>query len=429
MAIAEQWNRLRASPMVGSYVVYALDFGLRIVVQLGYFLVISRSLGAAGYGLFASIVAISQLAAAFTGVGCEMVLIRRVARDKTPFPLALGNAISATVLSLPVLIPLATFGALTIGIEGLTLTAVLLIVASDVGLNRGVTLANMAFQAHERARPQFVINITTSLIKLGAALLAFQLTETLTLEAWAWWYAGSTALAGLFAFSVMVAKLGRPRPAFYPRDLGDGFIYALEFASMAALRDLDKPIVADTLGASTAGSYAAAFRIVDTACVPVRALLRTTYVRYFHHAGQGASAAIAFARRVLPIMAGISLVLALGLLVCAPIIPWLIGEDYAPSVPIIRWMAVYPLVFGLSAMGADLLRGLNLQRARLYVMLFTTVTYVPIVWAGAKIFGAEGAAIARTLSQAMLLFATVWIIGRVARRTGADPAASSARQD
>ena len=420
MSLITRINDARRSPMVGSFMVYSLDYGLRIVVQLGYFIIISRSLGASGYGLFAAVVAISQLAAAFTGIGCEQVLIRRVARDGTPFPLALGNAVSATLLSLPVLVPLATLVAMALGLEGLTLTTVLLLVLADVGLHRGVTLANMAFQAHEQARPQLVINITASLIKLAAAVLAFWLSSPLTLEIWAWWYAGSTVLASLFAFTLLVIRLGGPRLVFYPRDLGDGFIYALEYASMAALRDLDKPVVADTLGSAAAGAYAAAFRIVDTATVPVRALLRTTYVRYFHHAGQGVDAAIGFARKVLPIMAGGSLVLAIGLLVGAPVIPLLIGEDYDEAVPIIRWLAIYPLVFGLSSMGADLLRGLNLQRARLIVMLVATITYVPIVWLGAEAFGVEGAAIARTISQVLLLAATAWIIARVSRRHAQD---------
>ena len=419
MSIAARVTSLRRSAMTGSFLIYTADFAFKIIVQLGYFLVISRALGVAGYGLFASVSAIAMLAAAFSGVGCDQVLIRRIARDNTPFSLALGNALSAIVLSLPLLIPLAVLAALALGLDGLTPTAVILVAVADIVANRIVQLATLAFQAYEQARPQLVISMVTSVLKLAAALLAFLMMPDLTLEIWAWWYMGSAFLAAGFALGYAMFRLGRPRLAFYPRDLGDGFIYSLEFASLAALRDLDKPVVADTLGPAAAGSYTAAFRLVDTSCVPIRALLRTTYVRYFHTGAQSTQAAIALARRVLPIMVGMSAVLAVGLLVGAGFVPWLIGKDYEPAVPIIRWMALYPLVLGVSAMGADLLRGLNLQRERLIVMIIATVTYIPIVWLGAELGGAEGAAIARMLSQALLLIATMVIIARVVKRATA----------
>ena len=407
--------------MAGNFLVYSLDFSLKIIVQLGYFIVISRALGVAGYGLFASVTAISQLVGTFVGMGSEHVLIRRVARDGTPFALAFGNALSAMAVTIPVLVPFAALAALWLGLEGLTVTAVLLIVAADLGPARGMNLALLAFQSREMARPQFVVNIVTSGLKLAAAAGAYMFVGELTLETWAWWYAGSMVLTGVFSIAYLITKLGRPRLAFYPRDMGDGFIYALEFASMAALRDLDKPVVADTLGPATAGSYTAAFRLVDTSCVPIRALLRTTYVRYFHAGSEGTEAALQLAKRVLPIMVGMAVVLGAGLLVGASFVPWLLGAEYEPAVPIIRWMAIYPLIFGLSSMGADMLRGLNLQRERLVVMLLTTVTYVPMIWAGTQIYGAEGAAIARTLSQGFLLLATGVIIWRVARRLRAAP--------
>ena len=415
-SLRDRVTTLRRSPMAGNFLVYSLDFSLKIVVQLGYFIVISRALGVAGYGLFASVAAISMLATTFVGMGAEHVLIRRVARDGTPFSIALGNAITAMAVTLPVLVPLAVLSALWLGLEGLTLTAVLLIVLADLGPAKAINLAMLAFQSQEMARPQFVLNILTSVLKLAAALGAYLLVEDLTLELWGWWYAGSLTVAGAFSLLYLFIKLGRPKFAFYPRDMGDGFIYSLEFASMAALRDLDKPVVADTLGPAAAGSYTAAFRLVDTSCVPIRALLRTTYVRYFHAGGESLEAALTLAKRVLPIMVGMAVVLGAGLLVGASFVPWLLGAEYEPAVSIIRWMAAYPLILGLSSMGADMLRGLNLQRERLVVMVLTTVTYVPMIWAGTQIYGAEGAAIARILSQSFLLVATGFIIWRVARR-------------
>ena len=398
--------------------VYGADFALRIAVQFGYFLVISRALGAGGYGAFVSLTALTFLASAFSGFGAEQVLIRRVARDGSPHGEALGNALAATVLSWVVVVPLALGLVALLNVGGLHAAVVLPVVVADVVLLRFVTLANACFQAREEGRPQLLINVAASVLRLGAAGLAWWLTPDLDLATWVLWYVAAAGASALLAAGVVLARLGRPRPAFHPADMRDGAIYALEFASMAAVRDLDKPVVAETLGAEAAGVYAAAFRIVDTACVPVRALLRATYTRYFHHGREGVAATLGFARRVLGPMAAVSLAVAALLVALAPVVPRLIGDDYASSVPIIRWLALYPLLLGLSAMGADVLRSLGRQRARVVVMLVSVLLYVPLVWWGARLFGPEGAAAARTASQLLLFAVTALVVARVSRDGG-----------
>ncbi len=409
--------RLARSPLGGNFLVYATDYGLRIVVQLGYFLIISRSLGPAGYGTFASVIAVTAFTSTFVGVGCDQVVIRHVAREGTGFPQAFGNALTSVLISLPILLPLVVLAVLALDLPGMTLAAVLMVAVAELVLYRLVSLSNACFQAHEKARQQFVINVSVLLIRLGAAFAAWQFFSPLTLEIWAAWYLAGSALAAALAVGMVLARLGRPALVLRPRDLGDGFVYALEFASIAGLRDLDKPVVVQTLDATAGGHYTAAFRIVDTACVPVRALLSATYTRYFHHSRAGSAEAFAFARKVLPIMAAVSVAVGVGLVVVAPFVPRLIGEEYGPAVPIIQLLCLYPLTLGVSAMGGDVLRALGMQKARMVVMIVSTVTYLPMVWVGATFLGIAGAALARIASQFVLLAATGLIVAR-ARRLG-----------
>src|SRR5215207_3572419 len=100
-----QLRRLNSSRLAGNFLVYSADFGLRVLVQLLYFLMIVRFLGPAGYGVFASLTAITLFASTFSGIGCDQVLIRRVTRDREPFGLAFGNALSATLVTLPIIVP------------------------------------------------------------------------------------------------------------------------------------------------------------------------------------------------------------------------------------------------------------------------------------------------------------------------------------
>ena len=62
-----------------------------------------------------------------------------------------------------------------------------------------------------------------------------------------------------------------------------------------------------------------------------------------------------------------------------------------------------------------MLRSLGRQRARVVVMLVSVALYVPLVWWGARAFGPEGAALARTASQFLLFAVTALVVARVSR--------------
>ena len=162
------------SKITENYFFYSLDYGLRIVVQLGYFAIISRSLGAAGYGIFASISAISILAAVFSGLGSEQVLVRRAAGEPAAFPDAFGHTLICIACSI---VPVSAICFLVLqfmNTGGIAWWAVVLFVMSETLFTKLTYLANACFMAHEVAGRQFVINITVSSVKLAGAALAWK---------------------------------------------------------------------------------------------------------------------------------------------------------------------------------------------------------------------------------------------------------------
>ena len=117
-------------------------------------------------------------------------------------------------------------------------------------------------------------------------------------------------------------------------------------------------------------------------------------------------------------MLAMSVAVAAGLLIGAPVVPRILGQAYEPAVPIMRALALYPLLLAMSAMSADLLRALSLQKARLAVTLFGAITYVPTVWIGAALMGVQGAAFARTGSQLIIVVANGLILDRILTSDG-----------
>ena len=160
---------------------------------------------------------------------------------------------------------------------------------------------------------------------------------------------------------MVLADFGRPRFTFAGFDFKLGFLFSLEFASSSGLRDMDKPVVLQTLGTEQAGLYAAAFRIVDAATAPIRAVLYATYTRYFRHADKGAEHGIAFGVRVIPFVSASGILLAAFIFVVAGYVPLLLGSEYEGSVDLIRMLAIYPLLLGMAGIGADIMRSIGMQ--------------------------------------------------------------------
>jgi O-antigen/teichoic acid export membrane protein len=405
-------RRVRSSGLARNTFFYSINFAAQIGVQLGYFILISSSLGPSGYGVFASVTAVALFVGVFIGWGSERVLIQRVTVDHAAFPRELGHTLILNGLTL---IP---FAAITAGIftildtHGLSWTGLSLILLADLLFRKLNAIALFSFMAFDRAGQQTVLDITSQLLRLAAAAFAFLLIPDLTLDVWAIFYVCGSIIAAAFSWFFVLRELGRPHWCLQRGSLWLGFLYSLEFASLNGVKDLDKPVVVQSLGPDAGGIYTAAFRIVDAASAPIRALLYATYTRYFREAASDSKKGIAFGVRMLPFAALFSAGVGVALLIGAPFVPLLIGEDYAPIVPLLRWLAVYPILTALMGIGADILRAIGRQGLRVLIMAASTVAIVPFCWLGARYGGMDGAVWSRVAVQ-LLLAAASWFAVRV----------------
>ena len=72
-----------------------LGYGLKIIVQAGYFILIARALGPAEYGAFVGTVALIALVAPFGSLGAGNLLVQNVSRNRELFAEYWGNALFA----------------------------------------------------------------------------------------------------------------------------------------------------------------------------------------------------------------------------------------------------------------------------------------------------------------------------------------------
>lgn len=401
-------GRYRASPLARNTVTYTFNFGLQLVIQFGYFMLISRYLGPASYGIFVTLSSVSVIAVLMIGLGSDNLMIQRVAVEPQAFSRYFGHAVVMIAATMP-FIGAATIliGIYLVG-DQLELAALLAIVAAHLVFGRVVGLSANVFMSFDKAKWQLFVNVGITALRALFLAVAVLSMGSLTLEVWAWWYLAASALSAVVALPLVFSICGLPSLTIVWKDLSLGLQYCLEFVAVGGVGDLDKPAVAQTLGAEAAGQYAAGFKIVDAASAPIRALLYATYTRHFRNAAASRADSVGFGVKLLPFSLLISVSVAIVLYIAADFVPFLIGGDFDGTPEIIKLLALYPLLMGLSGIGADILRAVGKQKVRIALLVVTALLMVPAIWLGATLGGLIGAGIARLMLQVALVSAT-WL--------------------
>lgn len=400
--------------LVRNSFVYTTDFVLQIFVQAAYAILISKKLGPSNYGVFASITAIIIMGSVFAGWGSDQLLIKNVSVAKEKFQINFGRGLVLILATYPLLSALL-FCILyfTLNASSVSNLSLLLFITADLLFTKTIFFAKACFVVFERARNQLVINLVTTLTKLFALLFALHYALTFNLDQWALWYFAGGLFSTCFSLLYVIYHLGPPKFGRVRSEFIIGMQFCIEQASLAALKDLDKPIISALMGSEQGGYYAAAFKLVDAACSPVRGILYAAYVRYFKFSHKSENDGILFSFKVLPYLIITSLIIGICIYYLAWILPLLLGQKYQPSVDIIKQLCVYPLLMGLLGTGVDLLRGIGRQLTRTYIMIVSSLATAPILFYSLHYFGILGAVYAKLLVLTLTVIVAWLIIYRV----------------
>jgi len=344
---------------------------VRLAIQAVYFLLIARALGPEQYGAFAAVVAALAIAYPFVGNGTSNLMVQQVARDPRLLPQSLGNALLMT-LATGVLVSLLVVPAcLAVLPRAIPACVILLVAASDLIISRFVDVASLAFQAVERLGWTATLNVFASLMRL-AGIAGVLLMHRATAVAWSVAYLAGSVACAVVAVSCLLARLTRPKfgelRAARLR-LREGFYFSTSLSAQTIYNDVDKAMLARLATLEATGIYAAAYRLVDMVFMPVRALLAATYPSFFRRGSSGIAGSLAFATELISRPLAYSAVVSVGLTLAAPLVPMVLGADYASTAEALRWLALLPLLKTCHYFAADALTGAGHQGLRTLVQL------------------------------------------------------------
>ncbi|HJR12874.1 MAG TPA: lipopolysaccharide biosynthesis protein [Rhodanobacteraceae bacterium] len=394
---------------------------IRVALQAVWVILLARTIGPGDYGSFAGMAGLAAALGALTGLGFGMLMIQDASRNHERFAPAWKRALVLTLAS-----GLALWGLYVI-------TAPLLFRVHNVWLYAAIGLpelvclpvtlvASYAFQLHERMGWAGVLFSLSAIGNLIAVVAFLGLSPQHALRYYLPFHAALSVLASVGAVGLVLALLAPAKARFEisRRDVREGMGFSLMRIADTGMTSLDKTLVLLLAGNHVAGIYGSAYRLVAVLAMPATSLGMAALPRLFQIHATGTDAPARKSGLVAVLLAATAaygVIAALLAYVLSGVLPMLFGPAFAQAAQAARWLAISPLLYGLYALGCNVLvtshrRTLRIvaQAAGIAILAITALIWIPR-------FGLKGAVGMLLFSQgatALLL----WLLVRWNRRAG-----------
>ena len=394
-----------------------LGQGMRQLLRAIYFLIIPRALGVDQYGLFVGVTSLAAILAPFATLGIGNLLVKNVSRDKKVFAEYWGNSLLLSAVSGMALILLMMGISRVLLPRQIPWLLVLVVAISDLLFAKVLDVGTQAFQAFDLMAKTAQLNVFASLSRVIGAVIFVVLFRQSTAMAWCWIYLAASVLTTVVTMRWVNSQLGQPVLALWriKPELREGCYFSVSMSSQSIYNDIDKTMLVQLSTLDGAGIYAAAYRLIDVAFLPIRSLLWAAYPNFFRHGKDGVAATTKYARRLLPRACFYSLLACVALFVGAPIVPHLLGSEYARTTVALRWLSPLPVLKTLHYFVADSLTGAGLQGLRTAVQVGVAVFNILLNFWLIPAYSWRGAAWSSLASDGMLalsLWFAVFLLGR-----------------
>lgn len=204
-----------------------------------------------------------------------------------------------------------------------------------------------------------------------------------------------------------------------PRELFRlSFTYAMSMSTNAVQNDGDKMVLAAYRSNAEVGEYGAAYRLVSTAMLPLRAV-STAATRWFLPNDAGTTTQLKRAIQLLIPTGAYAALCGVGLLIVQPISGWLMGDEFEHAVQITVWLAGFPLARVVSDLPTYGLLGLGRNRARMFLGLAGALVSAAAYLLMVPPWGWRGAVVATYLSEIFVAIVGWTLLVRYQRLDGA----------
>ena len=306
-----------------------------------------------------------MIIAVFAGLGQQDILIREIARNAENEK---GFIASTATWTLGSALPLSIIGVAVIRFavsQEIQLSLAIELALSEVVLSPLISIAESIYVGRGSMGPAGLVRVYQSIARafipvvLVFAISHFSRKLTISASDWGAGLLIANVLVLFFYCVKLPYRIGRLSVSKSLHHLRDGVFLSCVQLISAANNNVDRVLVVRSLPLGLAGTYAAASRASQFGSVPIGAILRTSYARFFHSHAQAAGERLTYALTVAGTCFFVAVAIAISGTVASPILAFFVGAKYQGIAPLfcaLLW--VLPASAVNSALG-DALVGLN----------------------------------------------------------------------
>ena len=391
--------------------------GIQMFAQFGYFLIIARVLGPAGYGTFIACTALAAIFAPFSPLGTGHVLMKHISRNPSLLPSYFGNTLLVTAGSGTVLAVLISLLRPLVLPKAVSAEMVAAVAIADLVCAQITVVCSQVFLATENPRKSARLLIVSACLRL-AAVLILVVTKTATPMHWANFYAAASMLGAAFGVVTVSLSCAKPRLqwSLLLPSIREGFHFSTSIAAQTMYNDIDKTMLAKLSTVQSAAIYAVAYRFIEAAMLPIRSLQSVTYSEFFRQGSHGVTTAYRFAQRILRRSILYGAASSVVLWVAAGFLPKIMGSAYVESASALRWLCLLPLIKSVHSFLTDTLTGANFQSHRSWSQIAVAIFNVVINLWLIRVWSWRGAAWSSLATDGLLVVILYFIIRSHLRR-------------
>lgn len=389
---------------------------VNVVVQAAYFVIVARALGAENYGSFIGVTSIASLLFPFIALGSDNVLVKEVAVNRRVFSSHWGNTLLILCLNSVVVVAGLLLISSWILPDNISLFTIFILLVADLFFLGLLEATNKAFRAVDLMQKTAQLVVLNTVGKLLAALclvtfFAPDSSGRASVTVWAVLYFVSSVVIGVISLLAVSRLVESPTLELkrIKSDINQGIYFSIGMSASNINSNIDKTMLASMATLEATGIYGSAYRFINIGNVPLMALSNAAYARFFKEGAKGIRNCFKFAKKLLPVVIAYCIISFVGYQIVAPLIPKILGAEYANAVSTLRWLAPIPAITTLQWLAADTLTGSGYQKIRSMVQVVAAILNVILNLWLIPIYGLYGAIWATLTSDSFRLI-VLWVI-------------------
>lgn len=388
----------------------------QLVGTFVFFALVGRGLGPTDYGSFAAMYSLIGVSLALAHIGPGLAFLQSAMASSARAVAAHYFSIYAAFIAVSVAVVLATSRFV---LPRLSVWTVVLFMVAELFGTTLVQIARTLRLIVNGFRATVVLQLTLVVVKT-VAVVALYVTDSLTLRSYGVVYSICCVVIGAVAFWKVTASVDVPRR--FGRLRREHVSTTMTMSSTLLVFNLhndgDKlTMSANGLGADL-GLYAAAYRMVLLAVIPINALVASSH-RTFVDPTVGRQ--MRRAAKYTMATTVYTTVAAVGLILAAPIaLPLVVGDGFSGAITMTRWLAPLMIVRGFTHFPLNALMGLGHTMARLWCIVASAVVAMVLYITLVPSMSWKGAVIGSYLGDFVLAVAAwfmLWRLGDTPRPT------------